>query len=85
MTGTKAGGMQASATNKERYGKDFYANIGRIGGRNGNTGGFHYTKNIKCDCWDCVRFKTGFNKAQCAGHKGGLNSRRGPAKREEDE
>lgn len=35
MSGTKAGGQKASATNKRRYGSEFYADIGRKGGRNG--------------------------------------------------
>ena len=33
MAGTKAGGQKAAATNKNKYGKDFYAEIGRKGGR----------------------------------------------------
>lgn len=40
MAGTKAGGLKAAATNKTKYGKDFYVEIGRKGGRNGHTGGF---------------------------------------------
>ena len=40
MAGTKAGGIAAAATNKKKYGKDFYAKIGAKGGRNGRTGGF---------------------------------------------
>ena len=40
MAGTKAGGQKAAKTNKEKYGNDFYAKIGGIGGRNGHTGGF---------------------------------------------
>ena len=40
MPGNKAGGLKAAATNKLRHGEDFYRNIGRIGGRNGHTGGF---------------------------------------------
>lgn len=40
MSGTKLGGIRARKTNLERYGEDFYKRIGRIGGRNGHTGGF---------------------------------------------
>lgn len=40
MAGTKAGGMAAAATNKKKYGSDFYAKIGAKGGKNGKTGGF---------------------------------------------
>lgn len=40
IAGTKIGGMKAAATNKVKYGSDFYAKIGAKGGRNGNTGGF---------------------------------------------
>ena len=32
MAGTKAGGLKAAATNKSKYGKEFYARIGRKGG-----------------------------------------------------
>ena len=35
MAGTKAGGKAAAATNKAKYGKDFYANIGAKGGAKG--------------------------------------------------
>jgi len=41
MPGNRIGGLKAAATNKERHGKDFYRNIGRQGGRAGNTGGFY--------------------------------------------
>lgn len=40
MSGTKAGGAKAKATNKKKYGDQFYAMIGAKGGRNGHTGGF---------------------------------------------
>ena len=40
MAGTKAGGQKAAATNKKKYGSEFYAEIGRRGGKNGKTGGF---------------------------------------------
>ena len=29
MAGTKAGGVKAAATNKSKYGKDFYSRIGK--------------------------------------------------------
>jgi hypothetical protein len=40
MAGTKQGGQAAAATNKKKYGSDFYAKIGAKGGKNGKTGGF---------------------------------------------
>ena len=40
MAGTIEGGRKAAATNKKKYGKEFYALIGRRGGQNGHTGGF---------------------------------------------
>lgn len=64
MAGTKAGGLKAAATNIERYGKDFYKEMGRKGGKAGNTGGFAANPEL----------------AKIAGRKGGLISRRGKAK-----
>lgn len=40
MPGTKAGGAKAAATNKAKWGADFYRRIGAIGGKLGKTGGF---------------------------------------------
>ncbi len=65
MAGTKAGGQKAAATNKAKYGKDFYAEIGRKGGRNGHTGGFAANPAL----------------AKIAGAKGGRVSKRGKAKK----
>lgn len=65
MSGTKAGGMKAAATNKAKYGEGFYARIGKMGGQNGHTGGFA--------AMDPERVR------EC-GRKGGSISRRGPAK-----
>lgn len=65
MSGTKAGGMKAAATNKAKYGEGFYARIGRMGGQNGHTGGFASNPEL----------------ARIAGAIGGRKSRRGPAKR----
>lgn len=64
MAGTLAGGRKAAATNKTRHGKDFYREIGRIGGRNGHTGGFASNPEL----------------ARTAGAKGGRISKRGKAK-----
>lgn len=63
MAGTKAGARKAAATNKARYGENFYATIGRKGGQNGRTGGFAANPEL----------------ARIAGAKGGRISRRGPA------
>lgn len=65
MAGTKAGGLKAAATNKERHGEGFYARIGAIGGRNGHTGGFASNPEL----------------ARIAGAIGGKKSKRGPAVR----
>ena len=64
MAGTKIGGQKAAATNKARHGLDFYARIGRMGGRNGHTGGFAADPEL----------------AKRAGAIGGRKSKRGPAK-----
>lgn len=65
MAGTKKGGLKAAETNKAKFGSDFYAEIGRKGGRNGHTGGFAANPEL----------------ARIAGRKGGLKSKRGPARR----
>ena len=46
MAGTKAGGKAAAATNKAKYGDNFYAKIGASGGRNGHTGGFWANRDL---------------------------------------
>lgn len=63
MAGTKAGGIKAARTNREKYGSDFYRNIGRKGGQSGHTGGFAANREL----------------ARIAGAKGGRKSRRKPA------
>lgn len=60
MAGTKKGGKLAAATNKTRYGSDFYAKIGAQGGKKGRTGGFAANPAL----------------ARVAGAKGGRISRR---------
>jgi general stress protein YciG len=61
MAGTKDGGAKAAATNKSKYGSDFYARIGASGGKVGRTGGFFANRDL----------------ARKAGAKGGRISRRG--------
>jgi hypothetical protein len=60
MAGTKAGGKAAASTNKTKYGSDFYAKIGAMGGKKGRTGGFYANREL----------------ARIAGAKGGRISRR---------
>ena len=60
MAGTKAGGQAAAATNKQKYGSDFYAKIGAKGGKLGKTGGFFANREL----------------AREAGRRGGRISRR---------
>ena len=69
MAGTKAGGLKAAATNKAKYGDEFYARIGRKGGQRGTTGGFYANREL----------------ARIAGAKGGKLSKRGPAKKTADQ
>lgn len=73
MAGSVLGGKAAAKTNKEKYGADFYARIGALGGKNGNTGGF--ASPLLCDC----EYKEDLHKkASCAGALGGKRSRRLP-------
>lgn len=65
MAGTKEGGAKAVETVKARHGADFYARIGRLGGRNGHTGGFAANHEL----------------AKIAGAIGGKKSKRGKAKK----
>ena len=74
MAGTKAGGLKTAATNKARYGSDFYAKIGAKGGRNGFGGGFALNKPCSCS-----EFPFEHYIQNCAGRKGGRVSRRGKA------
>jgi uncharacterized protein len=46
MAGTKDGGKAAAATNKTKYGPDFYAKIGAMGGKKGHTGGFYANREL---------------------------------------
>lgn len=64
MAGTKEGGARAAATNKAKYGDNFYQQIGALGGKLSRTGGFYANREI----------------ARSAGAIGGKISRRGKKK-----
>lgn len=66
MSGSREGGRKAAATNKKKYGKDFYANIGRKGGRKSHPETRYFAMHPEV--------------AKNAGAKGGRTSKRGPAK-----
>lgn len=67
MSGTRAGGIKAGRTNKERHGEDFYKNIGHFGGstRTDKPKGFAANRTL----------------ARLAGAVGGRRSKRGSAKK----
>ena len=69
MAGTKMGGAKAASTNRTKYGKDFYARIGAMGGKLGRTGGFASNTVGKDGL-------TGRERAAQAGAAGGRISRR---------
>ena len=64
MAGTVEGGKAAAATNKKKYGEDFYAKIGAKGGSKSRTGGFG-------------QGEEGRRRARLYGAIGGKISRRG--------
>lgn len=66
MSGSRDGGRKAAETNKKKYGKDFYANIGRKGGKKSHPETRYFAMHPEV--------------AKNAGAKGGRTSRRGPAK-----
>lgn len=67
ISGTKSGGAKAAATNKKRYGDDFYKKNGQKGGKvSGIAKGFALNKDL----------------ARKAGKLGGTNSKRGPIKKD---
>lgn len=75
MPGTVAGGKLAAKKNLAND-PNFYKRIGKIGGANGNTGG--WASRTTCDgtCGLNHLFGIGHTKPQCCGYRGGLISRR---------
>ncbi len=70
MAGTPKGGEAAASTNKKKYGPDFYAKIGAMGGKKGRSGGF-------------AAGKEGRERARKYGAIGGRLSRRGKSSEQE--
>ena len=60
MSGSRSGGLKAAETNKQRYGRDWYKKIGKIGGKACVPKGFAVNSEL----------------AKRAGSKGGKISRR---------
>jgi general stress protein YciG len=63
MSGNRIGGLKAAQTNKERYGEDFYGQLGTLGGSAAYKGKKGFAANKE--------------RARLAGRKGGLISKRG--------
>lgn len=63
MPGNSIGGKKAAEKNRALHGADFYARIGRMGGKKSTTGGFAANREL----------------ARAAGRIGGQKSRRGKA------
>lgn len=60
MAQTREGGLKAAKANKAKFGEDYYARIGKLGGRKSKTGGFFANPEL----------------ARIAGAKGGAISKR---------
>lgn len=69
MAGNAEGGKKAAQRNIEKYGADFYKNIGKVGGTRSTTGGFYYAKLHKTE--------DDPSHPKNAGLKGGHLSKRG--------
>ena len=70
MSGTVAGGMKAKESCYEKYGRDYFKNIGRKGGE---------------VCNPYKGFGSAQERAKRAGSIGGKLSKRGPAKKKKEE
>lgn len=71
MAGTKTGGAKTAITNKSKYGSDFYAKIGSIGGKKSRRGGFYDRRP-----WYKKMLRAKNPHAQQAGKLGGQISKR---------
>lgn len=69
MAGNKIGGSKAAKTIKEKYGSDYWARVGAVGGSKSRGGGFASDKKGADGL-------TGRERARIAGSKGGVKSKR---------
>ena len=67
MAGNKIGGLKAAKTNKKLHGKNYYKELGKLGGSVSHPGTRYFAMNPEA--------------AQKAGEKGGKASHRGRAKK----
>ena len=70
MSGSRLGGLKAAETNKQKYGREFYQNIGRKGGKACVPKGFALMD---------------IEKIKNAGRRGGKISKRHKAKKDGDD
>lgn len=79
MAGTAEGGRKAAATNRELHGLDFYKKIGSKGGTQTHESGKLAKVGFANDGRNVLdRLLRKPSRAQLAGKKGGMISRRGP-------
>ena len=79
MVGTRSGGLKTAATNKAKYGEDYYRKMGQKGGRVSSNGGFASMK-VGADGL------TGPERARIKGAIGGhISKRTNKAKNEENQ
>lgn len=71
MSGTLAGGKKAAKANIERYGKNYYSELGKLGGKAKHTKPRGFAANPEL--------------AKRAGKLGGQLSKRGPSKKTKSE
>lgn len=77
MAGTRSGGQAAAATNKAKYGEDFYAMIGSKGGRRTyESGKLALVSFANDDRTLLQKLRRAPKRAVVAGRKGGKTSRR---------
>lgn len=81
MAQTPEGVKKATKTLTDKYGDDYFARIGSMGGKNGHTGGFGYDGRTPIEKL-LKRPKKGVLLARVAGARGGKISKRLPRQKQ---